>query len=180
MKLPSAYAFLNTIGTLPRTIQSALPLLGIAEVQGKGSNQKIMGWAQELNAAGHPILGFSDDDIPWCGLFAAYVVFKAGKQPVTNPLWARNWSKFGTTTTRPSLGDVLVFSRGTGGHVGFYVAEDATHYHVLGGNQKNAVTIGRIEKERCIAVRRPPMSIPPASVRPFRVAAVGEVTTNEA
>jgi hypothetical protein len=50
---------------------------------------------------------------------------------------------------------VLVFQRPGGGHVGFYVGEDATAYHVLGGNQGDAVTIARIAKARCVARRWP-------------------------
>lgn len=39
------------------------------------------------------------------------------------------------------LGDVLVFPRGAGGHVAFYVGEDSRHFHILGGNQDNQVSI---------------------------------------
>jgi hypothetical protein len=49
----------------------------------------------------------------------------------------------------------MVFERPGGGHVGFYVGEDAAAYHVLGGNQGDSVTIARIEKQRCIARRWP-------------------------
>jgi hypothetical protein len=41
-----------------------------------------------------------------------------------------------------------VFTRSGGGHVGLYVGEDATHYHVLGGNQANLVSIMRLAKGR--------------------------------
>jgi hypothetical protein len=41
---------------------------------------------------------------------------------------------------------VLVFERPGGGHVGYYFGEDATAYHVLGGNQGDAVTIARIAR----------------------------------
>ena len=81
---------------------------------------------------------------------------------------------------RASLGDVLVFVRRGGGHVGIYVGDDGTHYHVLGGNQGNAVSIIRIAKARCIAVRRFYRIAPPANVRPIRLAASGPVSTNEA
>lgn len=174
------YDFLNTVGLLPRTIQRGLELLGVQEVVGKGSNATIMGWRDELNKAGHSIVGFTDDDIPWCGLFAAIVTFRAGKTPVGQPLWARNWARFGSQASVAMLGDVLVFVRESGGHVAFYIAEDDQFYHVLGGNQKNAVTITRIEKKRCIAIRRPPMSVPPASMKRYIVKASGTISTNEA
>ena len=180
MSLPTAYSYLLKQDPLPRTIQEAIRHLGVQEIVGKGSNATIMKWRDELNAAGHKIGGFSDDDVPWCGLFAAYVAFKAGKVPVDKPLWARNWAKFGVQVAQAALGDCLVFVRDGGGHVGWYVGEDSRCYHVLGGNQSNAVTITRIEKKRCIAIRRPVMKTPPASVRQFTIAANGAVSSNEA
>jgi uncharacterized protein (TIGR02594 family) len=178
---PKGYDWLGTVGTLPRTITEGLKLHGVAEVVGKGSNATIMSWRDELNSAGVKIAGYSDDDIPWCGLFAAIVAHRAGKAVPQNPLWARNWAKFGTPQVRGGLGDVLVFERpGGGGHVGFYIAEDRTAFHVLGGNQSNAVSITRIRKERCIAVRRPEYAAPPASARRFELAASGAISTNEA
>lgn len=178
--LPSSYAWLNTQGTLPRTIQEGLKLLGVAEVVGRGSDRTIIGWRDELNHAGVKIEDYSDDDIPWCGLYAAIVAHRAGKVGVKEPLWARNWETFGVATGSASLGDCLVFVRKGGGHVGWYVAEDALAYHVLGGNQANRVSITRIEKARCIAVRRPVYRVQPASVRRFLVRAAGGLSKNEA
>lgn len=180
MKAPSSYAWLETLGQLPRTIQEALCLFGTAEVVGKGSNATIMAWRDELNLAGHKISGYSDDDIPWCGLFAAIVAKRAGKEPVRDPLWARNWTLFGVKASKAGLGDVLVFERGNGGHVGFYIAEDAACYHVLGGNQSNKVCITRVEKSRCIARRRPEYRNQPASVKPYDVKPTGTISKNEA
>ena len=180
MKAPASYAWLDTLGQLPRTIQEALRLYGTAEVVGKGSNKTIIDWRDELNAAGVIISGYGDDDIPWCGLFAAIVAHRAEKAGVKDPLWARNWAKFGVKANKASLGDCLVFVRNGGGHVGWYVAEDAKCYHVLGGNQSNKVCITRIEKHRCIAVRRPVYKKQPASVKPYLVSATGSVSKNEA
>lgn len=180
MNTPPAYAWLSTLGQLPRTIQEAMRLYGTAEVVGKGSNKTIIGWRDELNLAGVKIDGYSDDDIPWCGLFAAIVAHRAGKTVVKDPLWARNWANFGTKSPVPSLGDCLVFGREGGGHVGWYVAEDATAYHVLGGNQSNKVCITRVLKSRLLACRRPAYNNMPASVKPYRVAGTGSLSKNEA
>lgn len=180
MTYPKGYEWLADAGQLPLTTQVGLALLGTQEVVGKGSNRTIIGWRDELNRGGVPITGFSDDDIPWCGLFAAIVAHRAGKTVVRGPLWARNWMKFGVQSSG-GLGDVLVFERpGGGGHVGFYVAEDKSAYHVLGGNQGNAVTITRIAKDRCLARRRPFYRQAPESVRPWMVKASGVLSLNEA
>lgn len=180
MMYPKGYEWLADVGQLPRTITEGLYLVGVQEVVGRGSNKTILAWRDQLNLAGVKIVGYSDDDIPWCGLFAAIVAHRAGKDVPEGPLWARNWSKFGDATLTASLGDVLVFSRGGAGHVGFYVAEDTTAYHVLGGNQGNRVSVTRVAKERCIARRRPRYINPPASVGPYHVASGGKLSRNEA
>jgi hypothetical protein len=73
---------------------------------------------------------------------------------------------------------VLVFARKGGGHVGFYVGEDATAYHVLGGNQGNAVNVMRIAKDRCIAIRWPEGE--PVVGKPVILASNGQLSRNEA
>jgi uncharacterized protein (TIGR02594 family) len=183
MTYPPKYSWLSKIGALPKTIAESLPLIGVQEIVGKGSNKTIMAWRDELNLAGVKITGYGDDDIPWCGLFAAIIAYRrmnAAAEVVKDPLWARNWAKYGTKSAAAGLGDVLVFVRNGGGHVGFYVAEDSTAYHVIGGNQGNKVSVTRIAKDRCIAVRRPPYSTVPSSVKPYHVKAAGDLSANEA
>lgn len=180
--LPAEYQWLEKLRGLPLTIRLALAEYGTREVVGKGSSKTIIGWRDELNQAGIKITGYSDDDIPWCGLFAAIVTYRRKKiaaEVVKEPLWARNWAKYGHHVSTAMLGDILVFQRGSGGHVGFYIAEDRTAYHVLGGNQSNAVTIARVAKNRCIAVRRPPYVTVPAGVRPYQVSGAGALSTDE-
>ena len=160
----------------PRVIQEALALYGTREIEGEKHNPVILDWAREVG-----IKGYNADEVPWCGLFAAVVVKRAGFAVVAGPLWARGWAAFGQAADRASLGDVLVFARGSGGHVGFYVAEDAKAYHVLGGNQGNAVSITRISKDRLIATRRPLWKVSqPASVKPRWVEATGALSRDEA
>lgn len=195
--LPANYAWLNTIGLLPRTISEGLKLYGVKEVAGAGNSPTIMAWAKEV---GRDKIGYTyaGDSVPWCGLYAALVAQRAGKTIPTGPLYALNWATFGTAVAqraglntakpldfkaglRASLGDVLVFRREGGGHVGFYIGEDADHYCVLGGNQSDSVSITWIAKSRCVAVRRPAYNQPPATVRPFHLSRSGApVSTNEA
>ena len=73
---------------------------------------------------------------------------------------------------------MLVFTRPGGGHVGFYVGEDAAAYHILGGNQGDAVTIVRIVKSRYIARRWPEGR--PVIGKPVPIAATGRLSTDAA
>lgn len=175
--LPAAYAWLASEPG-PRVLVEALALFGTRETAGSASNPVILAWAREVGLD----RDYRSDDVAWCGLFVATVVRRAGFEPVAAPLWARNWAAFGTPAVKPSLGDVLVFERaGGGGHVGLYVGEDATAWHVLGGNQGDQVSIVRLAKSRLLAARRCPWKLAqPANVRPVRLAAGGTISTNEA
>lgn len=174
--IPQQYKFLEAIADLPRIVKIALSQLGTKEVTGIGNNATILSWAKELGIE----KTYNADSIPWCGLFIALVVTRSGRDPVVNPLWARNWQQWGEYQSAAALGDILVFVRDGGGHVGIYVAEDKDCYHVLGGNQSDAVTITRIKKARCVAIRRPKYNNKPTSVKPYYVQASGNVSTNEA
>ncbi|GAA5100610.1 TIGR02594 family protein [Chryseobacterium ginsengisoli] len=161
----------------PKVIAEGVRYLGINEIKGKMNNATIMSWAKDVGVQ----KDYTSDEVAWCGLYVAKVVQKAGFQPVTDPLWALNWRKFGTKQTIAMLGDVLVFTRENGGHVGFYVAEDDSCFHVLGGNQSDSVSIIRIEKKRCVGIRRCDWKIAqPETVRKYIVAANGKISTNEA
>lgn len=161
----------------PRILVQAVKQLGVKEVVGKEHNPVILGWARELKLASV----YNSDEIPWCGLFVAYCCHVAGLDVVSKPLWALSWATWGTEVAEPMLGDVLTFKRTGGGHVGIYVGEDDTHYHVLGGNQGNAVSVSRIDKKRLFKARRTAWKVAqPANVRKVFLEAKGTITTNEA
>lgn len=159
--------------------EEAFSLLGTEEIPGQGANQAIMGWARALR------IDYADDDIPWCGLFVAHCIASQLPEETmpTNPLGARNWGRIGVECT-PQPGAVIVFWRGSRsgwkGHVGFYWGEDSHTYHVLGGNQSNAVTISRMKKDRFLNARWPETAPAPTG-GPRLVSASGRpITTNEA
>lgn len=136
-------------------VEAAYSLIGTQEKPGQGSNEAILGWAEDLE-----ITSYNDDDIPWCGLFVAHCIGSQLPEETlpTNPLGARQWQHFGHAIT-PRLGAIMVFWRGSPdgwkGHVGFYWAEDDDAYHILGGNQSNSVSVTRIAKNRLITARWP-------------------------
>jgi len=171
-----SYSFLNTEKS-PKLLVEAVKLIGIKEVVGKVHNPVIMAWAKDLDLQKI----YTADEIPWCGLFIAYVCHKAGIEVIDKPLWALSWAKWGTKVTEPMLGDILTFKRDGGGHVGIYVGEDKDCYHVLGGNQGNSVSVTRIVKSRLYQARRTAWKVAqPANVRKVYLDAKGIVSKNEA
>lgn len=124
--------------------------------------------------------------LPWCGdaiQTCLALTLPDEPQPV-NPYLARNWLKLGVELTTPSLGCILVFWRGsktgTSGHVGLYAGEDAEAYHVLGGNQSDAITIARLDKARLLGMRWPSTYPKPTSGRVLLSASGAPVSANEA
>ena len=184
IKLPQEYADLNKAISLP-LLHEALKLYGVREFDGPENNPIILGWAKELN---HSIAQwYRSDSEAWCALYMSYVCMKAGYQPPDgfDAIRARAFAKWGDPIAgEPVLGDILVFHRAGGGHVGIYVGEDKTTFHVLGGNQHSSsngdcVSIVRIPRDRLIATRRPPMnSCSKYQVRIIRNAN-GFISTNE-
>lgn len=159
--------------------QEARRLIGVREKVGPGNNPVIIDWASNAD------IDYGDDEIPWCGLFVAHCMTSTLRdEPLPrNPLGARSWERFGAPCTE-QLGAVIVFWRerldGWQGHVGLYAGQDNTAYHVLGGNQGDAVSITRIAKGRKLALRWP-ATAPMGTGGPLILAA-GETffSTNEA
>lgn len=124
--------------------------------------------------------------LPWCGDFVETAIRLAlPGEPLPgplgeNPYWARNWLRLGAEIA-PTYGAVLVFSRpGGGGHVGFAMGQDADAFHVLGGNQSNAVTVARIARSRLLGARWPATFPRPLTIDLPRMSRDGNLSQNEA
>ena len=147
------------------------------------NNKTLWSWLKRWGGSvGDPAV------IPWCGDFVESAIAMAmPDEPLPeNPFLAANWAKWGAPV-KPGKGCVLSFWRGKPtswkGHVGFYWGEDDTAYHVLGGNQKNAVTIARIAKNRLRknGARWPSTApLPPRGPEVVRLSKSGKLSTNEA
>ena len=172
--LPARYAWLATEHA-PRMLVEGIKTLGTVETPGARSNPIILGWAREVGLD----RAYSADSTPWCGLWMALVAKRAGKPLPRRPLWALDWALWGQDGGQPELGDVLVFVRPGGGHVGLYLGEDAIAYHVLGGNQGDAVSIRRLAKERLHACRQLYAVAKPANVRPIILESNGALSADE-
>jgi uncharacterized protein (TIGR02594 family) len=145
-----------TTASEPAWLRAARAKLGTREAPGAANSPTIMAWAKKL---GTKVLGmaYNADSVPWCGVFVAACLAEDGIPAAPIAVRAKAWADWGQNLRADRLapGAVLVFDRTGGGHVGFYVGEDATAYHVLGGNQGDRVSIMRLEKSRCVARRWP-------------------------
>jgi uncharacterized protein (TIGR02594 family) len=163
----------------PKWLRAARAKLGTKEAAGSANSPTILGWAKRL---GTKVLGiiYNSDSVPWCGVFLAYCLQEDGIEPAPIAVRATSWSTWGLALRPERLapGAVLVFERPGGGHVGFYVGEDAKAYHVLGGNQGDAVSIARIAKDRCVARRWPADRA--VIGKPVQMAASMPISTDEA
>lgn len=178
-QLPQKYAWLAKEGA-PKMLVESIRHYGILEKVGKGSTPDITQWAKEVGVSGW----YTDDDIPWCGLFVGVVAKRCGYPfPASKLLAARQWVNWGVPVTkgREMLWDVLVFSRSGGGHVGFMVGENDKAFLVFGGNQSNAVGFAWIAKDRLLEARRPAYKVgEPSNVRKIYLNETGELSKNEA
>ena len=182
--IPEKYKWLETIGTLPKMVAAALQYMGIKEVPGKGSNPVIIDMAKGLGIQDI----YTDDDMSWCALFINHLIRITGKPILQighdpyNYLRAKYMVNWGVNVAKgdEKLGDVLIFDREGGGHVGLLIAQSGATYHVLGGNQSNSVTITEISKARLLGVRRFYATAPPASAIAYEMDSTGKLSTNEA
>ncbi len=68
----------------PRILVQAVKQLGVKEFVGKTHNPIILGWAKNLGLERI----YTNDEIPWCGLFIAECCRAAGLEVVERPLRA--------------------------------------------------------------------------------------------
>lgn len=140
----------------PAWFATAKDQIGLKEWKGTRHNPAVLALFRD---AGFP--GIRDDETAWCAAFVNAHLERNGRRG-SESLAARSFEKWGKSC-EPRLGCVVVLSRGDPkswqGHVGFYAGEDATHVHVLGGNQGDAVSIGRFPKSRVLDYRWPTPAI---------------------
>lgn len=63
--------------------------IGVREIKGARHNTTISGWLQRLRA------WWSDDETPWCGVFVAYCMERAGQSIPRHWYRAKAWLEWG-------------------------------------------------------------------------------------
>lgn len=180
MPIPDLYKWVESVSNQPKMVAEAIKLIGIKEYPGIAHNNPvIMSMAAELGI----VKLYPNDETPWCAVVHNWICLKTEK-PLSGKgydlLRAKSFMSWGEHSTIPMYGDTGVFKRDGGHHVGIILAEDLTHYHVAGGNQRNSYSIMRLEKGRIVACRRLYKTGPPSSVKQIIVAPNGVISNNEA
>jgi uncharacterized protein (TIGR02594 family) len=125
--------------------------VGVKEAPGEANNPRIVEYLRSTDLAA---VSASQDSTFWCSGFVNWCVEKSGHAG-SNSAWARSWLSWGRSVTRPRRGCIAVFSRGSGGHVAFFVGAQGDEYQVLGGNQADAVCMMGYPKARLLGFRVP-------------------------
>jgi uncharacterized protein (TIGR02594 family) len=135
-----------------RWLKEAWRALGETERAGRSENPRIVAFFRDV---GHPDV--VRDEVAWCAAYVGACLERSGISS-TRSLLARSYLKWGTALTEPRIGAIAVLSRGSDpgkGHVGFWLGETDDSVVLLGGNQKNAVSVARYPKSRLLALRWP-------------------------
>lgn len=136
-------------------LKIALKEYGTWEWAGKDHNPQVLKYSKEIG-----LTWVKDDETAWCSIFVNWCLMKAGL-PITGQVKARSFMKYGTSTKKPELGDIVVFWReninGTLGHVAFYIRETKNTIYVLGGNQNQQVNISAYSKAQLLDYRKVPL-----------------------
>lgn len=149
-------------GDKPRWVTIAEGEIGVSGVVGTESNPRVIEFLQSTTFPDEAIAQ-AGDEIPWCSAFVNWCIEKAGLQG-TDSAAARSWLfwKDGKPLTQPVFGCIVIFLRlingvdnGKAGHVGFYMKTEGDQVHVLGGNQKNRVSVDTYPLDHVLGYRIP-------------------------
>lgn len=103
-------------------------------------------------------VGDSPDEVPWCSSFVNCICWML-RLPRSKSARARSWLEVGHAVdvidARPGY-DVVILKRGHAqqGHVGFYGGIGDISVYVLGGNQRNGVTLQAFSINDILGIRR--------------------------
>jgi uncharacterized protein (TIGR02594 family) len=88
---------------------------------------------------------------PWCGGAVATWLASQGIKYPKDYFRAMAWADWGVPLDTPVVGCVVVFKRTGGGHVGLVTGEDEKgRLLVLGGNQRDSVSIAPFDTDRVV------------------------------
>jgi len=136
----------------PAWLDHAWQEAGVRETPGPASNSRILQFFRDVGHA-----DVTSDEVAWCAAFVGACFERAGLRS-TRSLLARSYLEWGVPLADAKLGAVAVLSRGSDpgqGHVGFVVGAAKDQLFLLGGNQKDAVTVQSFPMGRLLGLRWP-------------------------
>lgn len=160
----------------PIWLEEARKYLGVREIKGQVHESAIVRFWKAIRMG-----GIKDDETPWCAAFVGAMLENVGLMSARSGT-ARDYLQWGVDLDYPVVGCIVVFERGSGGHVGFLVGHDE-HWRLMifGGNQGDAVSIAPFELGRVLGYRWPtPIPIPPADRLPLIPSGGSPASTREA
>ena len=134
--------------------------LGVAELAGPANSARVL---EYLATCGKSSI-FRLESTPSCSAFVNFIVLNRGVSG-TRKANARSWLTWGEPTDKPIPGCVVVFSRPPApwsGHVALFERVDPDgSIVVLGGNQKQRVSVARYPARRLLGYRVPTVAMLP-------------------
>jgi uncharacterized protein (TIGR02594 family) len=168
---------------VPKWLQTMRAITGVTEEPGAADNPKILemrNWiACTYSDMEKYCEGYDHDDVPWCGLTAAFCMTVAGIRPPFGTtdtdrwLWALAWADDPNfeLLEKPVLGCVVVLEREGGGHVTFYESTSGSNFKCRGGNQSDAINVSSYPQSDVVALVWPkgvPLPAPGPGPEPER------------
>jgi len=146
--------------------------LGVSEISGKVARPRIL---EYFAAAGHAEV--KSDETAWCSAFVNFCMEQSGIKG-TMSLAARSWLRWGRPVSKPVVGAIGIWPRGTHawqGHVA--IVEEVlpgNKVRCIGGNQGNKVSRKVFDVDKALGFRMPSTM---ASSRTTKAAIAGSVST---
>ena len=142
----------HALASDPKHLKGAFRDLGMREVPGNRDNPRVL---EMFRTVGHAWV--EHDETAWCAAAVGTWLAEAN-MPFLRSLGARPYAKWGTGTQTPKRGDVVVMKRGNSswqGHVALYLGTKAGRVYVIGGNQRDSVSVTSYPLSKVIAYRTP-------------------------
>ena len=167
-KIATNYHSLITNNILP-WMDEAFEDYFVSEIKGEKHSPRVLQMWKDAKLG-----GIQDDETPWCAGAVSAWLERAGIRS-QRTAWARNYLNQGVELKEPVYGCIVVFERGSGGHVGFVtgVSKDGKQIRVLGANQSDSVNERMFDVSRVLGYRMP-------IVTELPVVGNGKASNNEA
>lgn len=141
----------------PPWLVAARTYVGTREGPKEENNPTVVGWIRNFGKNLRSRFARNNDSTAWCATFVSAMLDEAGVEG-TNHALARSYLCWGRPT-RPRRGAICVIKKKTKGpdqgtgsragyHVGFLVHLSKNNIWLLGGNQRNRVSVQAFPKGR--------------------------------